>query len=152
MDTQTKTQPKITVTHIDFDTRIAITLAGMNVLLDRHDMSETRAAVEEAQLAPILPPERLGNAVLARAGDVIRQRGWCRDAFEDALGRVCAIGAIRVALGDPALGSASMDTFGMHDAAMVLMDRIAEDSGKSHNISSWNDAQPNVDAVLKLLY
>lgn len=152
MDTETKTQPKVTVTHIDFDTRLAITIAGMNVLLDRHDMSETRAAVEEAQLAPILPPECETNPVLAQAGDIIRERGWTTDAFEGPQGQVCAVGAMRVALGGHPLGVADNTYSLMNEAAAVLRDRIEEETGVYQNIQSWNDAQPNVDAVLKLLY
>lgn len=153
METTQKTQPKITVTHIDFDTRLAIVSAGMNVLLDRHDTAGAHAAVTEIhdEILYAAPEPVLGNAVLARAADVIRERGWCRDAFQNDQGQVCAIGAIRIAVGGDAFG-VGPNWVGMNDAVNVLRNRILEETGCHYEIQSWNDAQSDAESVLKLLY
>lgn len=154
METTQKIQPKITVTHIDFDTRLAIVSAGMNVLLDRHDTAGAHAVVTEIQdeiLYAAPEPAPVGNAVLARAADVIRTRGWCRDAFQNDQGQVCAIGAIRIAVGGDAF-SVGPNWVGMNDAVNVLWNRIEAETGCTYTIQSWNDAQSDAESVLKLLY
>lgn len=150
METTQKTQPKITVTHIDFDTRLAIVSAGMNVLLDRHDTAGAHAVVtaihDEILYAAAEPV--LGNAVLARAADVIRERGWCRGTYENEQGQVCALGSINVA----ATGDARVCSVESTQALDVLVQRIADLTGEPMCVPTWNDAQSNAESVLKLLY
>ena len=38
------------------------------------------------------------SEVLRKAGDVLRERGWCQGDFGDAAGRVCVYGCIGVAI------------------------------------------------------
>ena len=49
------------------------------------------------------------SAVYRRAAEVLTERGWCQDDTEDESGRLCAIGAIRVADGSPADGGDDQD-------------------------------------------
>jgi hypothetical protein len=152
---QTTTEPRTITTEIDFDTRLAIASVGMDVLISRHDTSEAHAAVEKAlstshewSLKPVPHP------ILAAAGDIIRQRGWCKDEFNSAAGAVCAFGAIRMASGFHPGGSGfDAPSYGnVNDAATVLMERIMDETGKPYTIQHWNDTRTNVDAVLHLLY
>lgn len=46
-------------------------------------------------------PDMKPSEVLERAHDVIVERGWCQNRFEDAEGRVCALGAVGVAVDSP---------------------------------------------------
>lgn len=61
--------------------------------------------------------------VLRKAGDVIRERGWCQGSFESDSGAVCIWGAVRV-----------VNDWGWSDDAMNPVRYILDT-----NEAEWND-------------
>lgn len=139
-------------TDIDFDTRLALASAGMDaVLAHRHGvtLAEARDALAGAQEAPeLLAPEAPAfepHPLLKAAGDVIRVRGWVQGMEVAWDGKVCALGAIRIA--------AARRCEDDNDAVVELLNRIAADTNRAYGISMWNDRPGQTkDNVLKLLY
>lgn len=141
---------------VDFETRLMMTGIGMDVTMaaitDRIDETAppVMAAIDEAaeilEAAATEPPAFQPNAVLAKARAIIEQRGWAQHTLCDDDGRVCAMGAIRMA----SKGNVNDED----DAAWELGRRIhntPEWDGLS--IPGWNDQHGQTeDGVLKLLY
>lgn len=59
-------------------------------------MSSEPAALLPSSGSSSLSPSEL----LEKAHDVIVERGWCQNSFEDREGRVCALGALAAAVND----------------------------------------------------
>jgi len=128
-----------TAVTVDLDTRLALSLAGMNVLLGRH-----LTDVEPVEItAPARPVE--GNRILTRAAEQIIRRGWHQGGYEGMGGQVCALAAIdRVAVNGPDRSAATR----------LLMDRIEQIHGRRYgSIHAWNDDRETTEQdVLGLLY
>jgi hypothetical protein len=81
-------------------------------------------------------------ADLDAAADVIDVRGWCRDALKDVQGRVCAQGAVLVAIRgvDKPLVLAVREDVARMDAAMLELRRyLALDDPHRASVPYWND-------------
>lgn len=75
--------------------------------------------------------------VLERAANIIKQRGWCQGAFTDSYGRVCAVGALRLAAGGSiTTGLTSIQIEVVLAAAIRLLKLV--DAGET-NLAWWND-------------
>ena len=142
-------QPDVTPA-VDLETRLALAGAGMDaVLAHRHAdaLAGARAAVREAQSTlPPVPEDNPGfpyHRVLARAAELIRERGWVRHEYESADGALCAVQAIRTVAGEGTLAAA--------DAEAELLRRIRDDVGDAFGIPQWNDSRSGVGEVLRLL-
>lgn len=69
--------------------------------------------------------------VLREAANVVRREGWCRGAFSDEDGRVCALGALREVGYQAGLG------LGTRWAVMsALLDVV-----RGGDIATWNDEE-----------
>jgi hypothetical protein len=92
--------------------------------------------------APRAP--RTVHKVLLEAADLIEQRGWTQGTFQGSDGRLCAHGAIHMAVFD------KPDYFGEHDAPLVLavwcrlrnylLAKGVEPDLVRRGCMSWNDA------------
>jgi hypothetical protein len=148
----------------DFDTRLMLASIGMDVLLARaggQALADAHAAVTaavaaadrygaeavalEGLTAAQRPVTHRSSRILARAADIIRDRGWHQGDWTDSQGAVCALQAIRLAAGD--------DTDAAADAAAVLLDRIRNQFGDhASSVPGWNDRRERTEAdVLYLL-
>lgn len=79
------------------------------------------------------PAKLMGwQRVLLRAADVIEECGWCQGAYSMMDGRVCAIGAIKVAIG------LSPDD-DEEDTAFVIARRAMSDALGVQFVHEWND-------------
>jgi hypothetical protein len=83
------------------------------------------------------------SEVLRKAGDVLRERGWCQGNLEEK-GRVCLLGATGIAAhGYPS----APDSNEVHDALRLVIDRWPIE---------WNDArgrtQAEVESALDAAY
>lgn len=73
--------------------------------------------------------------VLRRAVEIIDERGWCQGEYEDGAGRVCARGAIHVAIG----GAPYVDPLSLEknkfiwEVRCLVVDLIGE------GLAVWND-------------
>jgi hypothetical protein len=89
------------------------------------------------------------SEVLRKAGDVLRERGWCQNQTEDGAGRVCAIGALGIAEAD----NASCASGAIYRALQrVTHDGLIYD----YLIGDWNDrpgrTAAEVEAALDAAY
>ena len=98
-------------------------------------------------------------AVLRRAAGIVRERGWCRGTQQDELGRVCALGALNIALSGHVYsfrGPFRLDGWqpsnhpGMDAACHALYEAIGDDTFWC--IPHWNN-QPGrtADEVAQML-
>jgi hypothetical protein len=151
---------------IDFDTRMSLVGIAMDVLLEvpegtqaalsaalkEADGLAVAGALAERQRAAQQRPELFqSQPILKAAGDLIRARGWTKGAYDDARGRLCAIGAIRVATRGEAW-EYHPEPAGERDAINVLLERIADAFGPGLSVPGWNDRQTSAEDVLKLLF
>lgn len=101
-------------------------------------------------------PFRLRSAptpgeVLVQAADILEQRGWCRGDLETADGRVCAVGALRLAA-QHGLKSPSMDTELKGRRLRAFRDALLEAEAEvAMCIAEWNDGQRDRRKVVRLL-
>ena len=72
---------------------------------------------------------------LRRAVAVIGQRGWCQRDIEDDDGRVCLVGALRLACGIPA----TPNWWGELKPLAELVDVVGRAVGSRGNLGWWND-------------
>jgi len=149
--TRTATPPVV-----DLDTRLAITDAAMDALLDQAALvfEVNTAHLPEptvGYVAPILPtldpapapqPSPLA-AVYLGAIQILRERGWARGALREGEA-VCVVGAIRAAVGPANRGLAD-------DACTHLLEVIKTQFARAESVPSWNDSQRNAAAVLRVL-
>ena len=138
---------------IDFETRLMATGILMDVVLtgteDAHQAAADARAEAERYLADctgVQGPQSPPNAVLRRAGDIIRSRGWTQGTWADEDGAVCPRRAVSLAAG--------YDTAAEADALAVLLSRIRDEFGdSSSSVAGWNDRAGRTRAdVLRLLY
>lgn len=111
------------------------------------------------------------QALLARAADIIGERGWAQGDYINEAGCVCAVGAIRAAAAE----QAGLDNFldvldgdavlpvGLSDAArraeLLAGDRLVANDDGSHvggilfgGLVGWNDAEGRTaDEVVTIL-
>lgn len=102
---------------------------------DKRAEAETPASLDEV------------GRVLMKAAEIIRERGWCQNRFEDSAGRVCAMGALKVAAGMPA------DIMGavLPPAAFKARDRL-QNHLNGRGPHKWNDdADRTADEVIAAL-
>jgi hypothetical protein len=84
-------------------------------------------------------------ADLDAAADVIDVRGWCRDALKDVQGRVCAQGAVLVAIRgvdtQPLVLAVTVEDVARMDAAMLELRRYLalDDPHRAVSVPYWND-------------
>lgn len=89
--------------------------------------------------------------ILSDAADILQLRGWaatgasCQRGPE---GRLCLLGAIRVASGGTASGASSLTTT---RAATFLLEHIQRHHAGAHTLPSWNDAQRSGTQPLAVL-
>ena len=93
---------------------------------------------------PIPASPAAGAFLLRKAADVLNERGWCRSAYEDGNGRVCATGALMCADRDIPVGGLSpiMGTTGFASPAYRLARYALLDRLSTHGLSivGWNDS------------
>lgn len=89
------------------------------------------------------------SEVLMRAHGVLRERGWGQGLMESADGRVCAVGAIRLAAGATFCAIYTM-TDEQYLASETARDYLSSVIGGARDVD-WNDRQRNVGKVLAAL-
>ncbi|MGW0577734.1 DUF6197 family protein [Streptomyces sp. NPDC002920] len=133
---------------LDFETRLALAEAAMNVrLADASAAIEVNTAhipidpIPHVDAAPILAPAvapcpyRTTIATLLwRARNILEVRGWCTGALRDEQGAVCLMGALRAATPSPSLES---------DALAVLLEAIRRDFPEAESVPRFNDGRAN---------
>lgn len=63
--------------------------------------------------------------ILERAIVVLDERGWCRNTFVDGKGRVCALGAIHVAMGKSSpVPDPRQPSVGVHEVTYAVRESI----------------------------
>lgn len=132
---------------LDFDTRLALRLADMNVRLDEAAVAfEVNTAhipgadpipeiTAPLRLTPTAAPSPYRTpiaATLYRARSRLEADGWCRDNLYDEAGAICPIRAIRL----EAASRREAD-----DACVLLLDAIQRDFPTAETIPSWNASQ-----------
>jgi hypothetical protein len=145
----------------DLDTRLTLASICMDVLLSRaggQSLADAHTAVAAAGNlagAEAMTPgtgcadERhtthRSRHILARAADIIRDRGWHQGDWTSRQGAVCVLQAVRLAAGGDADAAA--------DAAAVLIDRMRSRFGDhASSVTGWNDRSERTKAdVLALL-
>lgn len=138
---------------LDFETRLALRLADMEVrcrdavlAVDINSSHIAVAAPEFTAPLPLTPtlapsPQTMPIAgLLQRARQRIVTDGWCRDAIFNEAGAICPIRAIRLeAHGDRRLAD---------DACVLLLESIERSFPEANTIPSWNAGQTSADPVL----
>ena len=131
---------------LDFETRLALADAAMNVRLANASAAiEVNTAhipidpIPHVDAAPILAPtpETCPYATplattLHRARIRLETGGWCTGALRDEQGAACPLGAIRTEAG-------SRDQ--ADDAAAVLLEAIRRDFPDAESVPAWNDSR-----------
>lgn len=144
----TSTRAPAAPTVVDFETRLAIADAAMNVRL-----AEASAAIEvntahipidpipHVDAAPIVTPPTLPcpyrttiATVLWQARNHLQDRGWCTGALRDEQGAVCLMGAIRAAAPSPDAEASALS---------VLLDAIKRDFPETESVPRFNDGRAN---------
>lgn len=74
--------------------------------------------------------------VLTEALAELRRRGWCQHTIMDSQERVCAIGAIWIAMG---WTPGAVAPVGSSELAGEVSRRVARQTGRCH-LPGWNDA------------
>lgn len=89
--------------------------------------------------------------LLARAADVITERGWNQGGYMSHDGRVCVLGALRIAAADAPADEARRVALDVSDysgpedgdaveaAALVLRDHLGGQDVATWDVSAWND-------------
>lgn len=100
--------------------------------------------IEETPVVTVdLPdPTFTSKDVLLLAADVIEKRGWCRGYFEHNSGRVCTLGAMRLATGGTAYDEYLNHRDAYREAEHVLrtyLQQRVKGFGPGDGISTWND-------------
>ncbi|WP_245970585.1 DUF6197 family protein [Streptomyces rishiriensis] len=128
---------------LDFETRLALAEAAMNVRLANASAAiEVNAAhipidpIPHVDAAPLRTPAIAPcpyptpvAATLWRARNHLQNNGWCAGALRDEQGAVCLMGAIRAAA---SAGAAD-------DAVTVLFEAIRRDFPDATSVPAWND-------------
>jgi hypothetical protein len=78
--------------------------------------------------------------VLTKAKNVLKERGWTQGTYEDALHRVCLLGACQVA----AFGNARSYLESLDDICGLLVDAVNSVDGTAYleddcEVANWND-------------
>jgi len=129
---------------LDFETRLALADAAMNVRLANASAAiEVNTAhipidpIPHVDAAPIIVPPATPcpyrttiATTLWRARNILEDRGWCTGALRGEQGAVCLMGAVQAA----APGSSRAD-----DALGVLLDAIRRDFPEAESVPHWND-------------
>jgi hypothetical protein len=145
--------PPTTAPVLDFETRLALTLAEMDgrcrTAVLAVDINSAHIDVGRPEftaplpLTPTLAPSPQATPIaglLQRARQRIITDGWCRDAIFDEAGAVCPIRAIRLeAHGDRRLAD---------DACVLLLESIERSFPDANTIPSWNAGQTSAAPVL----
>ncbi|MEH0552567.1 DUF6197 family protein [Streptomyces sp. B21-101] len=129
---------------LDFETRLALADAAMNVRLANASAAiEVNTAhipidpIPHVDAAPLLAPASAPcpyptpvAATLWRARNHLQNSGWCTGALRDKHGAACPMGALRTVA--PGAGVA--------DSAMaVLLEAIRRDFPDAASVPAWND-------------
>jgi len=90
-------------------------------------------------------------AIARRAAEIVQSKGKATGSFQDASGRVCTLGAIRVALAEQGLGY-QLDETGMLSAPALsigsrtnagyaerIISKQLEAQLGGHTVTSWSD-------------
>lgn len=146
--------PVVAPAELDFEARLAATDAAMTVRLQ-----ETGLAVDvntahlpavdwtEAVTVPVAAPVDLYPtpvaALLQRAHARISRAGWCKGYSVDGQGAMCLEWAIHL----EARGDMGLEVAGLNH----LLDTIRRQFGDWETVPSWNDAQPDGRAPIRIL-
>lgn len=103
-------------------------------------MSAITEEIVRAEPAPVdLPdPELTGRDVLLMAASVVVKRGHCRGKMVDNKGRVCALGALRVAATGEVGYIETEESKPLLEARRILEKHISE-NGLGQSVIDWND-------------
>jgi hypothetical protein len=93
------------------------------------------------------------SEICDRAADVIDARGWAQKVYQTSDGRVCLIGALRIAseesLDDP---TQLQPQAKWSNEYLFAAAAIRKTGGDISNLAAWNDTVPkHKDEVIKLL-
>ena len=93
--------------------------------------------------APVVPQTKTYPDVLRHAALIIEERGWHQGHYISGDGKVCALGAIVLALGGSfdATGGPKYKSFTDYAQASEMVSDYLTGGGPIYGVADWNDRQ-----------